>query len=388
MIAIPTIKELFDSVLTDLKSELSINIPVFGKAVLIAFAAVQAAKLKLFYLAIATLQKNQWVDTAEPEEQGGNLERFGRVKLDRDRNAAVSAEYVVDVTGTIGATIDASQTFKSNDDSLNPGQLFVLDDAYTLTAVTDQITLRAIDGGLDSKLDVADKLTSTSPILNVDSEVTVDSVTVEPIDRETIEEYRSAIVEAFRLEPQGGAPSDYRIWASDVTGVRKVYPYATDATKNTVTVYVEINSGDGTAPALILDEVADVLEMDPDTTKPDNERGRRPLGILSIEVESITPETIDIEITGLANDTTSVRATIESALSAMLFEVRPFIAGADVLENQNDTITSSKIGFGIQSAIGNGNFFESVSFEVDSVAETSYTFLLGNIPKLGTITYV
>ncbi len=387
MIAIPSLQELYTGVLTDLQGKLSINIPIFGKSVLIAVAAVQAAKLKLYYLTIATLQKNQWVDTAEPEEQGGNLERFGRVKLGRDRFAAVSGEYVVAVTGTIGATIPASQTFKSNDSALNPGMLFVLDAAFTLIASPDAITLRAVDGGLGSKLEVADLLTSTSPILNVDSEASVSSVSVEPVDRETVEEYRTLTETAFRLEPQGGAPGDYRIWAADVNGVRKVYPYAQDATKNTVTVYVESTTAPGTAPALMITDVAAVLELDPDTSKPIDERGRRPLGILEVVVESVTTNTIDIDIVGLATDTTAIRTSITAAVEALLLDVRPFIAGADLIENENSTLTSSKLSFGIQSILANSNYFTSITFEVDAVASTSHQFILGFIPVLGTITY-
>ena len=84
MITIPTLKELYDQVLSDLETQYSISIPLFGKNFLRALAMVQAAKLKIFYLAVANLQKNIFVDTADPEASGGTLERFGRVKLGRN----------------------------------------------------------------------------------------------------------------------------------------------------------------------------------------------------------------------------------------------------------------------------------------------------------------
>lgn len=388
MISIPTLQELYNDVLTDLQSELNISIPLFGKSVLRAIAGVQAAKLKLYYLAIADLQKNQWVDTAEPEEQGGNLERFGRVKLERDRFPAVAAQYLVDVTGDAAAVIPASQTFKSNDDSQNPGQLFILDAEYILSGGGDQITLRALEAGTGSQLAIADKLTSTAPILNVESEVVVDSSVVEPVDRETIEEYREKTIEAFRLEPQGGAASDYRIWSSDVNGVRTVYPYADGATANSILVYVESTTDPGTAPPLLLAEVAAVIELDPDTTKPIDERGRRPLGILEVDTITVTVLDIAVEITGLATTTAAIQAAITSAVTDLLFDIRPFIAGADVLEDQNDTLTNSKLSFAIQSVLGTSNYFESVSFEVDGSPATTFQFLNGDIPGLDTITYV
>ena len=136
-----------------------------------ALASVQAAKLKLFYLAAAFLQKNLFADTADSESLGGTLERFGRVKLNRNPFPAVPGEYDFDVTGSIGATIPAQSTFKSNDSSSNPGYLYVLDNAVTLTATTQTVTLRALVAGLDSALEVADTCTSTAPIalVNVDN---------------------------------------------------------------------------------------------------------------------------------------------------------------------------------------------------------------------------
>lgn len=88
-VQIPTTQELYTSIKSDLETELNINIPVFGKIFLRALAAVQAAKLKLYYLAIASVQKNIFPDTADPESIGGTLERFGIVKLGRNRNVNI-----------------------------------------------------------------------------------------------------------------------------------------------------------------------------------------------------------------------------------------------------------------------------------------------------------
>lgn len=57
MIQIPKLSELFNDILADLESELTVTIPLVGKIFLRALAAVQAAKLKLMYLTIGQLQK-------------------------------------------------------------------------------------------------------------------------------------------------------------------------------------------------------------------------------------------------------------------------------------------------------------------------------------------
>lgn len=387
-VQIPTITELYNSILNDLNTELEITIPGFGKNILRAIASVQAAKLKLYYYFTAGVQRNVFPDQADPESQGGTLERFGRVKLGRNPFPAVAAVYVVNVTGAAGATIKASTTFKSDDDSDNPGKLFILDTEYTLTGSGDTITLRALEGGTDSELSLGNTLTSTAPLLNVEDVVAVNSVTTTPVDAESVEDYRRKTLEAYRLEPQGGAASDYRLWASDAVGVRTVYPYAVTATNNTIDVYVESETPPGTAPPDMLAEVAAVIEQDPDTTKPDNERGRRPLGILQVNTKSVILLDVDITIAGLAVDNSEVQGVIENALTAYLNTVRPFIPGADSLVFKNDVLTVGKLSLIVQDAIGLGNYFNTLSFSVDGNPITSlFTFDNGNIPTLTSITY-
>src|SRR5687767_8040086 len=134
MRTIPTIEELTISVRTDVESQFGISLPSFGKNFLRIFCIVHAAKLKLYYLAIGLVQKNIWPDTADPESIGGTLERFGRVKLGRNPFAARAGQYNLTVTGSIGAVIKASTTFKSDDTALSAGYLFVLDNEFTLSA--------------------------------------------------------------------------------------------------------------------------------------------------------------------------------------------------------------------------------------------------------------
>ena len=101
MTVIPTYIELYNGVLSDLETQMQVSVPIFGKNFLRALAVVQAGKLWLYYKAIANVQKNIFIDTAEPESIGGTLERFGRVKLNREPFSARAGEYIVTVTGSI-----------------------------------------------------------------------------------------------------------------------------------------------------------------------------------------------------------------------------------------------------------------------------------------------
>jgi len=390
MQSIPTITELYDAVLADLEAQYNLSIPVFGKNFLRVLAAVQAAKLKLFYLSLANIQKNIFIDTAESEAIGGTLERFGRVKLNRNPFPATAGQYTLQVTGTIGAVISAQTTFKSDDTSQNPGNLFILDAAYTLVATTDTITVRSLSTGIETKLAVGDTLTATAPIALVNKLAEVTAEIVEPSAAETIEDYRTKALDAYRLEPQGGAATDYRLWAADAQGVKQSYAYAKSGTDYQINLYVEATiadsiDGKGTPSALLLAEVEEVVEFDPDDTRPDEERGRRPLQAI-VNFLPVSIREVDIIINGLVGRNTDIENLIIDALTAEINKVRPFVSACDVLADKNDILDNNKIIATILNARP-GSVFGAITLKVDSTIYSSFTFVNGFIPHLNSITF-
>lgn len=391
MIGIPTLTELYNQCLSDLEAAYGESIPVFGKNYLRVKAANQAARLKLYYIIIAKVQKNIFVDTAEPEASGGTLERFGRVKLGRNPFPAKSGEYVLQVQGEIGSVIPASTTFKSNDDSLSPGNLYVLDNQYTLVAETDTITVRALVSGLSAKLMVGDALTATAPIADVNKIAVVTSEAVAPLAAEDIEDYRNKALESYRLEAQGGAAADYRLWSYDAQGVKQTYPFARSGETSVVDVYVEATiadsvDGKGTPAPALLSDVKDVIDYDPDVNKPLTERGRRPLTAV-VYCLPVTVREIDIEIADFVGITPALQTLIFNALKAETDRIRPFVPALDVLDTKNDILDVNKIILTILNAKP-GSIFGQITLKVDNVAVPSYTFLGGNIPHLNSVNYV
>ena len=391
MTVIPTYIELYNDILSDLETQMQVSIPIFGKNFLRALAAVQAGKLWLYYKAIANVQKNIFIDTAEPESIGGTLERFGRVKLNRDPFSARAGEYVVTVTGSIGAVIPAQSTFKSDDTATNAGKLFILDSAYTLVATTDSISIRALEAGNDSKLNIGDTLTATAPIALVDSVVTTSAETIEPSAEENIEDYREKALDAYRLEPQGGAATDYRLWSADAQGVKQSYPYAKTGVVNEINLFVEATiadsiDGKGTPSALLLTDVEEVVEFDPDTTRPTYERGRRPLGVI-VNFLPVTVLNVDVTINGFVGLTVDIQNAIELSLIDEINLVRPFVAACDILDEKNDILDSNKI-ISIILNTRPGSVFGAITLNVGGVPYNSYTFINGNIPYVNSINFV
>jgi len=390
---IPSIIELNEDIANDLRSKLGLTDDDLKKVVS-ALPLVLSAQLKLLYLFLGDIQDNCFPDKASTELNGGTLERQGRIYLNRNPFPDSIGVFKLSVTGVAGSILRSDLTFKSNDDALNAGQVYVLDTEYTLTGTADEIEVRSIGAGVDYNLSVGNNLTITEPVIGVDKTVIVTEVVTQPTAGETEELYRKAILNAIQLEPQGGAKSDYRIWSGDAQGVRLVYPYVRDGEAGTVDIYVEatlIDSADGkgTPTNAIMygtGGVEDVINFDPDTTKPDYERARRPMQA-NVEVSAITLIPVDVTITGLNDDSASVQTAIESALTNFIYDVRPFIDGADLLRNKNDILYSGNVQGVVTSALLNGNFFDVLELKVDGNIVTSYEFGLGNIPYLRNLIF-
>lgn len=393
MKAIPSLQTIYSNIVSDIKNKLGIIATVVLKLVIDAFASVMAGMLKLCYVYLVDIQNNLFPDTADTEANGGTLERMGRMWLKRDPFPATDGYYTATVTGTAGSVIPAQVTFKSNDNSLSPGNLYILDNDYTLTGSGDVITLRSLDAGEAFALNPGDGLTATQPLLGVNQGVTITAVTTAPTDAEDTELYRQQVLDAIILEPQGGAKTDYRIWAADAAGVQRVYPQVKDGNAGTVQVYVEATpadstDGNGTPSGALLTAVTAVINFDPDESLATNDRGRIPLQAEgALEVLAAVPIPVDITITGLVTDTTQIRSTISSNFASFLFGIRPYIAGCDLPRDKNDILTTVKAQSVVTDTIGNANSFTGFSLSVDGVATNSYTFSGGNIPYLRNVTY-
>lgn len=392
MTPIPSFNQIYTNVLSELEAKFGVTLSTFGKVFLRAIAATWAGLMKLLYLNLGSVQKNIFVDSADPESQGGTLERFGRVKLGRGRFPAVAGQYSVEVTGTSGTTIPGQTVFKSDDNALSPGKLFVLDLSYTMTSSTDTITLRALDAGDVSALNVGDTLTLTAPISGIDNAAEVLSITVEPQEEETIEEYRAKAIAAYQLEPQGGAATDYRLWSADAQGVAQVYPYATSGQVCEIDLFVEATvtdstDGKGTPSSAMLLAVEEVVNFDTDTTKPLNERGRRPLTVFEIHYYPINPLNVNINIAGSTGLTPEKEALLLDAITEKLSLIRPFVSAADILANKNDILSVNNIISWILEALP-GSIFGTVTLNIDGIDYSTYTFEQGNIPYMNSLTFV
>lgn len=389
MAQIPNLTQLYANIANDLRSKLNLSDNEL-KTVLDVFAGVISAQFKLTYLFLSDIQENVFPDTADTFENEGTLDRQGQIYLGRQRRPATSGLFNIQLTGDIGSTLRKDITFKANDDSLNPGQIYVLDAEYILSG-SSIVEIRALEGGTGSLLDVGDTLTLTEPVIGVERVVTITEVTTEPLAEETVEAYRQAILDSIQLEPQGGSRTDFRLWASDAQGVRKVYPYVKENGAGTVQVYVEATTddssdGNGTPTTAILTAVTEVINLDPDDTLDINERGRIPIQA-TLEVLPIVITPVDVTVTGLNENSTEIQTSIENNVQEYLLSVRPYVAGADLARDKNDVLYSARIQSIVTDTINNDNFFQDIDVFVNGNAQTSFLFSRENIPYLRNLTF-
>ena len=389
MAAIPTISEIYANLSNDLRNKLDISDDNLKK-VLDAVALSLSGQLKLLYLAIADVQNNIFPDTADAGENGGTLDRQGIMYLNRIRRPSTSGNFIVSVNAETGSSLRKNITFKSNDDSFNPGNLYVLDQEQTLVGPTDEIEIRSLEGGSKVLLEIGDTLTITEPVIGVEQIATVVSVSQQPFDEESLDDFRAAILQSIQLEPQGGAKTDYRLWAADAQGVKTAYPFVKEAEAGTVQVYIEATKADsldglGSPSQAILDEVAEVIELDPDISLALSERGRRPIQA-NVEVLSIALNPIDITISGLQNNTQEIRDSIFQNLESYLEGIRPYVAGADLARNKDDILYSARMQAVVTDVLSASNFFTDFKMFVSGVEQLSYLFSRNNIPYLRNIT--
>ena len=388
---IPTIKEIYSSLSNDLRNRLNISDNDL-KTVLDAVASTLAAQFKLTYLYLDDIQNNVFVDTADSFEDGGTLDRLGAIYLNRQRRPALGGSYQLRVEGVTGTLIRAGLTFQSNTDASNPSKFFILDSEYEILntpGFNDYIQVRSLEAGTGSLLIINDELTATEPVIGLTDGTFVHSIVIQPLSAETVDDYRSSILNSIQLEPQGGSKTDYRLWSSDAQSVRLVYPYVKEGEPGVVQIYVEAIApdslaGNGVPTQLILDSVAEVIDFDPDQTLPINDRGRRPIQA-EIEVLPILLNEVDVNVIGLNINTAEVRANIHANVSKYLEDIRPFVDGADLVINKNDIAYSARIQAIVTDSISSSNFFTDFFISINGNQQNSYIFERGNIPYLSNL---
>lgn len=364
---IPSISQLYQLILQDYQNQLGTNIPSWAKTIVRTFSAVYAAIVYSLYLRMNFVYRNMLPDTADSTADGGTLQRWGLLLLNRLPYSATQGRYIISGVGANGSTIPSGRQFTSSRNNT----IFVNDTDFVFAPGQQSFEIRALTAGTSSRLSPGDTITIVSPVTGVENTFTVIMEMFEPTDAEPLESYREKLTFAFRYRSRGGAAVDYRFWGQQVTGVRQVYPY-TGAPLPNVNLYVESETNNGIPSQALLNSLQAYVDV------------RRPLGIYCHYLP-VQPINISITINGGQSLTASDRIAIESSVATYLKQKRPYIEAVDG-SNRNDVVYVNEVISLIQSLLP-GVILGNINMYINGAIYPSYMLDMGRIPLLTQINY-
>jgi uncharacterized phage protein gp47/JayE len=390
-----TIKEIRDLLYTGVMLEFNNSIRILPKSFIKVICTVFAGVFIFLYKMIGWVFLQLFPETAywkevnilglkiRPLVKWGILIGVGEPRP----GTQWQSEIAVHVTALNSALIAGTQ-LKSD----ITGKLYLIDETKTLENETEILSITCTETGKAGSLETGDILNFVSPLGNVEKEVEVTSIIQDATEAETEAEYRSRVVNRWRMQPQGGSLADYRIWASEVAGVYNTYPYNDPNTASGVLLYVSGNPlifPDRIPSAALLKQVGDACIYDPNRG---NKAYRKPMGATIdprgdgsyANVRSVVIIVFDIYIYGLigipAQDFADM---VRTPLDEYFLGREPYIRGLSDDNNKKNIVSKNNVSSVIdQTAISHKAEFDSVSVFKNGILTPSYTLGMGELCKI------
>ena len=388
---IPTISSESDTIASELAGEIGESIPL--KSVTRVLANALAGSIVSLY----RFSGRRWLDMFARHASTESVTILGRtfiplVELGNmlgvgNPNPAGRAELriVVNVT-TTGGAIAAGTLLTGETNRVT----YIMKSSVPLTTSVVTATIVAVDdpsggGGYGEvgNLATGAKVSFVAPLGNVERDCSVSYVAVAGEEAESWGSYRRRVHNARRVPPQGGAYTDYRMWATSVAGIEEAFPYA--GAPGIVKIYVRATpassgSEDGVATfdqrALVRDTINGAIG---------GLATKRPINA-GILVYSITRREFDVSVQGLTiTSATEARESIEAACDEYLRTREPFIVGLSALP-RIDRITNADLSGVVSQVVASyGGTVVRTSLFSASEEVVAYTLAPGEHAKLGTI---
>ena len=323
-------------------------------SVLRVLADVKAGVAHLVLLYVDWIAKQFLPDTAEKEW----LDRHGQIWLG-GRKAATYAEGSATVTGIAG-TILPSGTVMAGGNGIEYQTI----EAITVGSGATAVAVRALTPGVAGNLDAGASLALTGAVAGVDGSATVVLIRG-GVDVESDDDLRARVLLRIRQPPMGGCKTDYEAWALAVPRVTRAWCSPLEMGMGTVTLRVMCDALRADADPLVdgfplsedIEAVAAYLDL------------VRPVAVKDFFVEAPIPQAIDFTITGLATDSSAVRAAIAASVKAMLRD----------RATPGQTIYRSWLDEAISAAVGEDH--HELTFSTTAMASA------GHMAVIGTVTY-
>lgn len=347
----PSLKEIRDRMLADVKARFGIASTVLRRAVVRDLTDAMAGGMHANHGHIDYMSRQLFVHLMEGEFLDDHASLYGIT-----RKAAAFATGNVVFTGTDTSVIPLGTTLRRAD-----GVEFRTDAEVTIASGTATAAVTAVEAGADGNTDAGVALSIVTPISGVNSTATVDAAGLAGgVDTETDQALRTRILTRKRQPAHGGAEFDYENWALEVAGVTRVFVYPNHMGLGTVGVTFVLDDD----PSSIIPDQAKVDEVQAYLDDPT----RKPV-TAQLEVFAPIAVPLDLDIT-LVPNTTAVQAAVTAELK-------------DFLRREGDpgaTLFLSRIDEAISVAQGEENH------EITNITQ-NITHAAGEIPVLGTLTF-
>lgn len=222
----PTLPELIERVITDISGRVTgIESAVLRRSLLGILARAEAGAVHMLYGFLDWAAKQAIIDTAEQEylERWAAIWKIFRKTADFSSGAAL-------LTGLSESVVPAGTILQRQD-----GVQYRTMDEGSFIGATLEVSVIAVEPGVEGNLPLGRPLFLLSPIAGVQSTAVVSRPIVGGLDAETDEQLLSRLLKRIRQPPHGGAAADYELWALAVPGVTRAWVYPGQMGLGTVT---------------------------------------------------------------------------------------------------------------------------------------------------------
>jgi hypothetical protein len=392
-----TIKEIRDLLLNAFQEKFNLTFRLLPKSFLRVFCTVIAGLFITLYKLAEWVVLQLFPDTAywgeinilgeriRPLVKWGVLMGVGEPKSGTQWKGRAEATVIKQ-----GGFLFAGTQLKSN---LN-GKLYIVEESVPLESDIEEIALTSIEAGSSANLDIGDILTFVSPLGTVEKNVVITTIAEYALENEQEKEYRSRVSQRFRSPPMGGALSDYRTWANEVSGVWNSYPQKDEATPAGVLIWVA--GKPDLFPHRIPDEellrrVGKSCTYDPVT----GTANRKPLTAVIdpqnnetyANISPVSVMSFGVKVYGLAGiEPDDFYEPCKTMLDDYFMSREPYIRGLSDDNNRTDVVSRNNIlSIVNQVAVSLKGEFSDVDLIADNEPIHNYNLVIGQLAELETL---
>jgi len=392
-----SIEEIKNLIINGIQQKFNNKIKILPKSFIKIFAVVLAGIFIILYKQIGWLFLQVFPTTAywheitvlgrkiRPLVEWGKLIGVGEPK----RGSQWQGKIKIDVTKINSVLSNGAQL--KNDIT---GKIYLINENKTLENEIETVDVICSESGTAGNLEPGDVLNFVNPLGNVKKKTEVESVLKIAVDDETETEYRYKVVNRWRMQPQGGALADYRIWGTEVNGVLGIYPYKDVSTPSGVFVFVSgipLMFPRRIPSAALLIAVGKSCTYNPQT----GQATRKPLTAIIdplgnetyLNVKPVSIIVFDVYVYGLKGiPTMDFSLSVKIPIMEYFFSREPFNRGLSDDNNRKDLVTRNNILSVVdQVAISLKAEFDDVDMQESGNITPSYGLGMGELCELGDL---